>query len=542
MTKLKITALLLGLLTAAALATACTDTPDSTDTDTTAAIETVATPDTEEKTEPETTFETEKETTEAETECQLIFEDNFDGTELDAAKWNLGTPENQPARTADVRLWDPAMVELDQENGHLLLKMEWDAEAKKARTGAVTTKGLFEYGYGYYEASVKFPLTYGRSNCFTVTAGGVEMDIMRSINGRDAVTYEHKLSGGGNGAVTVAALEKNLINIYDGRFHTFGLLRTPEGYTFYIDGKESAFIPADQFAPVAEDGFISLCWEASKINGSGRNESLNSTPAEMVVDYVRVYSSLPEVLSKPVNTEPELVFNDDFDGTELDNTKWEKCPEWDRQGKSRWQNDLSYLDGEGNLILKMDWDEEAQLVNCGAVRTAGRFEYGYGYYEARIKFTDHHGAWGAFWMMCGAVSGTENGAADGVEIDIIESIYNQDGIYNHNLHWDGYGADHKVASPTLLREINIYDGEYHTFGVLRSETGYFFYIDGQLSSLVTPQNCEPCPVDGYMKLTCEAAEWSGAGTPESIADMPAEMIVDYVRVWDIMPDFDNMDE
>lgn len=157
MTKLKITALLLGLLTAAALATACTDTPDSTDTDTTAAIETVATPDTEEKTEPETTFETEKETTEAETECQLIFEDNFDGTELDAAKWNLGTPENQPARTADVRLWDPAMVELDQENGHLLLKMEWDAEAKKARTGAVTTKGLFEYGYGYYEASVKFP-------------------------------------------------------------------------------------------------------------------------------------------------------------------------------------------------------------------------------------------------------------------------------------------------------------------------------------------------------------------------------------------------
>ena len=38
-----------------------------------------------------------------------------------------------------------------------------------------------------------------------------------------------------------------------------------------------------------------------------------------------------------------------------------------------------------------------------------------------------------------------------------------------------------------------------------------------------------------MKLTCESAEWSGGGSDECIADMPAEMVVDYVRVWDSVP-------
>lgn len=525
--KCKLCALLLGLLTAAALATACTDTPDTTDTDTTVAVETVATPDTEEKTEPET----EEETTEAETECQLIFEDNFDGAELDAAKWNPGTPENQPAKTADVRLWDPAMVELDA-NGHLLLKMEWDAEAKKARTGAVTTKGLFEYGYGYYEASVKFPLTYGRSNCFTITAGGVEMDVLRSINGRDAVTYEHKLSGGGNEAVSVAALEKNLINIYDGRFHTFGLLRTPEGYTFYIDGKESEFIPANQFAPTAEDGFISLCWEASKINGSGRNESQHSTPAEMVVDYVRVYSSLPDTLGKAEASQAQLLFIDDFEGTEMDRTKWTRCPEWTRNNIMYWKDEMTNVDGNGHLVIRMEYDEEKNMIRGGGAWTASTFTHGYGYFEANLKLPDVYGAWGAFWMMCGDV--WKESAKDGVEIDIIESTIG--GEWGHALH-SNYGNLNSLGNPTMA-PVDTSDGEFHTFGALRAENGYFFYIDGMLSAIVPAYRYEPCPIEGRMKLTLEAAEWSGGGTAESFASLPAQMEVDYVRVYSAMPDFD----
>lgn len=532
--KLKVCALFLGLLTAAAMATACTDTPDTpidTTPDTQTSVETAATPDTEKETEPMT----EEETTEAETECHILFEDNFDGAELDAAKWNLGTPENQPPKTADVRLWDPAMVALDRENGHLLLKMEWDNEAKKARTGAVTSQGLFEAGYGYYEASVKFPLTYGRSNCFTITAGATSIDILRSINGREAVTYEHKLSGGGNDAVAVAALEKNLINIYDGRFHTFGVLRAPEGYTFYIDGRESEFIPADQFAPTPEDGFLSLCWEAAKADGAGRNEVQNSTPAEMVVDYVRVYSSLPESLGKAVNTEPQVLLTDDFEGTEIDFTKWKYAPEWTRNDYCYWSNEMSVLDGEGHLTTKMEWDPERNRLKSGALWSAS--DYGYGYYEASIKFPKAYGTWGAFWMMCGDV--WKESAADGVEIDILESINNETGAYGHALH-SNYASLNSLG-PTKLFQADIYDGEYHTFGVLRSENGYFFYVDRKLSGLVPHYKYTPCPIPGRMELTVEADGWAGAGTPECLEQLPSQMLTDYVRVYSAMPDFDTID-
>ncbi len=230
---------------------------------------------------------------------------------------------------------------------------------------------------------------------------------------------------------------------------------------------------------------------------------------------------------------PEPVFFDEFDGTELNLKKWARCPQWDRQGKSRWKDEMSYLDGEGHLILRMEWDEQEQIVNCGAVRTMGLFEYGYGYYEASVKFTPHRGAWCAFWMMVGDVTSVGNGATDGVEIDIFETPEGYLGKYTHYLHWDGYGKDLRSYQPKVKIDTNVFDGEFHAFGLLRSENGYYFYVDGKLSGIAPDTSrCKPCPLDGYIKLTCEAATWSGAGTPESIAELPGEMIVDYVRVYD----------
>ena len=551
----RLSAVVLSAILLAGSLTACsgdTDTTDTTAADTTAAItEKITDPATEKDTDPVTEAVTDPVTdpvtdaateavtepeTEAETECHLLFEDDFDGAAVDTAKWNVGTAKDQPAKEKDVTLWDASMVALDGE-GHLLLKTEWDATEKVARSGAVTTKGLFEAGYGYYEASIKFPLVYARNNLFTVTAGNTTIDVIKSINGIQAATsYEQNLKSGGT-LRTLDAMRTVFINIYDGRFHAFGVLRSAEGYTFYVDGVESGSIPASEIDATNASGFLSLFWEAPRAAGAGRAESQYDTTTEMIVDYVRVYSSLPETLGKAEpSANAELVFNDEFDGTELDGSKWERCPEWDRQGKSHWDNDLSYLDGEGNLILGMDWNETTQLVDCGAVRTAGRFAYGYGYYEISARFTEHHGAWGAFWVMAGNVGSEANGAADGVEIDVIETIDNQNGIYNHNVHWDGYGDAHKAAPPVLLSRFDIYDGEYHTFGVLRSDKGYFFYIDGKLSGIVPAYQADPCPDDGYLKLTCEAAEWSGAGSEECIADMPAEMVVDYVRIYSSMPE------
>ena len=229
----------------------------------------------------------------------------------------------------------------------------------------------------------------------------------------------------------------------------------------------------------------------------------------------------------------KILFEDNFDETELNPTKWKKCPEWIRcNGLCIWNDAMTYLDGESHLVVRMDWDDENKRVRSGAVWTHGIFEHAFGYYEASIKFPVAPGTWGAFWSMQGDLNRPT--AEEGLEIDIVESIGNDTGRYQSVLHWN-YPDLH---SHHFLKdgEINVYDGEFHTFGVLRTEESYTFYVDGQVSGHATPDECIPCPLPGYLILSCEAAEWAGAGKPECIQALPGEMVVDWVRVYDEKPD------
>ena len=228
-----------------------------------------------------------------------------------------------------------------------------------------------------------------------------------------------------------------------------------------------------------------------------------------------------------------LLFEDNFEGTALNPSKWARCPEWVRcNGFCVWNDNMAYVDGEGHLILRMEWDEENHRVRSGAVSTQGLFHNAFGYYEARIKVPLAPGTWGAFWMMQGNLNTST--PDQGLEIDIVESIGNEKGLYQSVLHWN-YPDLHSFYPP---REnlTDIYDGEFHTFGVLRREDGYTFYIDGRITGQANSEQCTPCPIPGYLLLTCEAAEWAGAGTPACIEALPAEVVVDYVRVYDKKPE------
>lgn len=229
------------------------------------------------------------------------------------------------------------------------------------------------------------------------------------------------------------------------------------------------------------------------------------------------------------------VFEENFDGTSLNRNAWEKCPEWIRHdGGSIWDNKMTSLDGEGHLVLRAEWDAENNRVNCGAIRSKGLFEYGYGYFEASIKLPVVPGVWGAFWINCGNIGGVDGSAADGVEIDVIESIYNDLGYCNSALHWDGYYSAHKEVNSGRMT-YDIYDGEFHLFAVERTDRSYIFYIDGIEVWCVYPYQCAPCPEAGFLELSLEATYNVGAGTEACLNALPAEMLVDYVKVYESNP-------
>ena len=63
-----------------------------------------------------------------------------------------------------------------------------------------------------------------------------------------------------------------------------------------------------------------------------------------------------------------LAWSDEFDGVQIDESKWEILGDWKRRD-GFWVKDDSYLDGKGNLILRTKKDGDR--YTCGAVRTRG---------------------------------------------------------------------------------------------------------------------------------------------------------------------------
>ncbi len=229
----------------------------------------------------------------------LLFEDNFEGTVLDPAKWQR-CPEQ--VRCDGTSYWSDSMSCLSGD-GRLLLKAEWDAENERINTGAVRTKGLFEAGFGYYEASIRFPVVTGVWGAFWLMAGdvdkvdgtsttGVEIDILESIHSeRGQWNQALHWDGYGDKAQTDSNITTTGVDIYDGKFHTFAVWRRETDYIFYIDDREVWRSAGKGACPL--DGYIKLTVESAKWPGGGSEECLKALPAAMEIDFVRVWTENP---------------------------------------------------------------------------------------------------------------------------------------------------------------------------------------------------------------------------------------------------------
>jgi len=174
---------------------------------------------------------------------KLVWSDEFDGTELDGAKWDhRGLGKRREALNVK------DTVRLDGE-GNLVLTTKRVGD--EIHTAMIGTQGKYEAMFGYFECRVKMQKTHGHWSAFWLQSptygakiadlkeSGAEIDIYECFLSRkgwvahnvhwDGYKDDHKHAGSGR---------KNVDNLLDG-YHTFGLEWTPNEYVFYIDGQES---------------------------------------------------------------------------------------------------------------------------------------------------------------------------------------------------------------------------------------------------------------------------------------------------------------
>lgn len=238
-----------------------------------------------------------------------------------------------------------------------------------------------------------------------------------------------------------------------------------------------------------------------------------------------------------------LTFSDEFNGIgSPDPTKWDR-PEYNRRNNNSgpdgwWSQEDSYLDGNGNLVIRIrkipnkNADNDPYDYSVGAVRTYGKFTQKYGKFEVRAKLPTQPGWWVAFWMMQGNQGSIGNGGIDGSEVDIMEAFGWTNKI-NHAIHWDGYGSEHKSVS-TSSYPPNIRDG-FHIYTLIWDPDMYYFYIDS--IEVWRTIGGGVCNQPGYIKITGEisteswAIDRSWSNNPTN-ANYPDYFLIDWVRVYE----------
>lgn len=237
----------------------------------------------------------------------------------------------------------------------------------------------------------------------------------------------------------------------------------------------------------------------------------------------------------------QLVFEDTFEGDALDSGKWVTCYWWDDQGctnlgnkELEWYLPENVSVGEGVLRLRAQpqvtvrpeatYDYSSGMVTTGR-RTYERtdppkFEFQYGYAEARARVPVGKGLWPAFWLL-------PSRQIPLPEIDVMEVLGHEPDELHFNFHYrDTLDNRRKVGTAITTPELS---QAWHTYAVEWSPESIVWYFDGVEQWRY--ESAAHVPHEPMYLILNLAVGGAWAGAPDEATRFPADLLVDHVRVW-----------
>jgi beta-glucanase (GH16 family) len=237
----------------------------------------------------------------------------------------------------------------------------------------------------------------------------------------------------------------------------------------------------------------------------------------------------------PGGTFGELTFSDEFNGPELDTTRWYVDPAQDMGPDQPWRRNYKrenvYIE-DGALVIRAA--KEKVGYSTAAIVTGNKgqpqpFEQAFGRFETRMRLPTQPGHGGAFWLWNASQGNIDGSGRDGTEIDIFERIWTNDQA-DHALHWDGYGPE-QGSAVQWVQGMGLTDGGWHTIRLDWYPDQYVFFIDGKETWRTSAGGVDQTP--NFVILSDEICNWGTA--PIEDAKLPDYTYYDYVRVWAYVP-------
>lgn len=231
---------------------------------------------------------------------KLIWEENFNGNELNEANWNYQLGDGCP----EICGWGNNEKQVYTKTNHKLENGYLTITAKKVdsfyTSTRITTKGNKEFQYGRIEARAKLPVGQGLWPAFWMLGANIsevgwpksgEIDILEYVGKEPNTIYTslHTQDSFGNTLNT----KKTVIKDIEKGFHIYGIDWTKDKIDFYVDDKVVyTFAPKDRSIEVwpFDQPFYIIVNLAVGGNFGGPEIDDSVFPQEFIIDYIKVYN------------------------------------------------------------------------------------------------------------------------------------------------------------------------------------------------------------------------------------------------------------
>ncbi|MFM8470250.1 MAG: family 16 glycosylhydrolase [Limisphaerales bacterium] len=243
----------------------------------------------------------------------------------------------------------------------------------------------------------------------------------------------------------------------------------------------------------------------------------------------------------------KLVWADEFDGPQLDYTKWAAEENAHGGGNGEMQFFVERPENvrveNGNLVIearKERWEALGQVreYTSARLRTKFRADWKYCRIEVRAKLTSGRGIWPAIWLLP-----TDNKYgfwATSGEIDLMEHVGHEPATVHGTLHFGGKWPKNAQAGKPFTLKQGAFADDFHVFALEWEADAIRWYVDGELYQTQTQWRSDggpfPAPFDQRFYLILNVSvggQWPGP--PNAQTQFPARMLVDYVRVYQRTP-------
>jgi len=237
-----------------------------------------------------------------------------------------------------------------------------------------------------------------------------------------------------------------------------------------------------------------------------------------------------------VKAQEKVIFQDDFNGNELNMKHWnyeegDGCPDlcgWGNNEKQIYDREHVEVN-DGNLVITAV--KKGDQYYSGKINSKDKLEFTYGIIEVRAKVATTKGLWPAIWML-GADINEVSWPASG-EIDILEYIGREPGKVFTSLHTP---ASHGNTVNTKKTKIEGIEEGFHTYKAVWTKDYIEFFVDDQQVYKFTPERYDakhyPFRKDFYFLINMAVGGNLGGAEINDKA-LPNKFYIDYIKVTEL---------